>query len=288
VSVPSPSATVPAPTSTETPFFLASGDRPVYAVYHAARRVRPGASAVVLCSSQGLEQLACNRNEVLVARALAEHGFPVLRYHPRGHGDSAGDFADVTGASLIEDARAAGAALRARSGTSLLTWLGVRFGALAAAGAVAAEQGAALALWEPVQDPLAYFRAWLRGILFSSVSHGERPATTVDELLGKVATDGMVDVHGYHFHRALLESTRELSLTGTLGGWSGPVLLLQVQQRRSLAPAHERFAVSLRERGAKVATVRVNEEPGWHFLQNPAWESPEIVNQTVEWFDALA
>jgi len=98
----------------------------------------------------------------------------------------------------------------------------------------------------------------------------------------------MVDVHGYHLHRALLESTHERSLAGTIGAWSGPALLLQIQQRRSLAPAHERFAALLRERGAKVATALVNEEPGWHFLQNPAWESSEIVSETVEWFDALA
>jgi pimeloyl-ACP methyl ester carboxylesterase len=279
-------APVPAPTSTEIPFFFTSADRPVYAVFHAARRARPGAAGVVLCSSIGLEQLTCYQNEVMAARALADHGFPVLRYHPRGHGDSAGDFVDVTITSLTEDARAAGAVMQERTGGGRLAWLGVRFGALAAAGA--AEPGAALALWEPVQSPSDYFRAWLRGILFSSVSHGERPTTTVDELLSEVDARGMVDVHGYHLHRALLESAREASLEVALAAWSGPALLVQVQQRRGLAPAHERLAGSLRERGATVTTALVHEEPGWHFMQNPAWESTEIVNQTVEWFDALA
>jgi pimeloyl-ACP methyl ester carboxylesterase len=290
--VPAPTSSAatstPAPTSTETPFFLASGDRPVYAVFHDARRSRPGAPGIVVCSSIGLEQLTSYRNEVLAARALADQGFPVLRYHPRGHGDSAGDFADVTVTSLIADARAAGAWLRERAGADRIAWLGVRFGALAAAGAVMAESGAALALWEPVQRPLEYFRAWLRGILFSSVSHGERPAATVDEMLANVERDGMLDVHGYHFHRALLASARELSLESVLAGWSGPALLVQMQQRRSVAPAHEAFAAALRQRGAAVTIAQVNEEPGWHFLQNPAVESPSLVQATVEWFDAVA
>ena len=281
-------AAPPAPTSTETPFFFSSGDRPVYAVLHAARRERPDAPGIVVCSSVGLEQLTSYRNEVLAARALAELGFPVLRYHPRGHGDSAGDFADVTVASLIGDARAASAVLHERARTSRMAWLGVRFGALAAAGAAAAESGAALALWEPVQRPLDYFRAWLRGVLFSSVSHGERPTTTVDELLAQVEREGMVDVHGYHFHRALLQSAKDFSLDALTTGWSGSALVVQVQQRRSFAPAHETFVTALRARGAQVATAQVAEEPGFHFLQNPAWESPSLIRATVEWFDAVA
>lgn len=287
VSKPS-AAAIPATTSTETPFFFTSGDRPVYAVLHAARRERTGAPGIVVCSSIGLEQLTSYRNEVLAARALADRGFPVLRYHPRGHGDSAGDFADVTVTSLVEDARAAGEVLRERTGVSRLAWLGVRFGALAAAGAVATDAATALALWEPVQKPSDYFRAWLRGILFSSVSHGERPNTTVDELLATVERDGMVDVHGYYFHRALLQSAKDPSLGSLADGWAGAALLVQVQQRRTLAPGHESFADSLRQRGANVTTAMVAEEPGWHFLHNPAWESAALIRETVEWFDALA
>jgi pimeloyl-ACP methyl ester carboxylesterase len=242
---------------------------------------------VVVCSSLGVEQVTCYRNEVLTARALAARGIPVLRYHPRGHGDSGGDFADVTLAGLVDDARAAAAELR-RRGAPRIAWLGVRFGALAAAGALAAEGGAALALWEPVQRPLDYFRGWLRGLLFSQVSHGHRPDTTADALLESVMRDGQVDVHGYYLHRALLASAREAELGATLGGWTGPALLAQIQSRRGLAPGHAAFADALRARGAEVTTTLVSEEQGWHFLQNPAWESPALIAATVEWLDAVA
>lgn len=283
------SPTTSDPTTTETPFFFEVGERPVYAVFHAAGRERAGARAVVLCSSLGVEQLTCYRNEVLLARSLASLGFPVLRYHPRGHGDSAGDWADVTLDRLVEDAGAASRVVRERSGLAGLAFVGVRFGALAAAGAaVAGDATAPLALWEPVQRADDYFRAWLRGVLFSAVAHGEKPKESVDEFLARLDREGAVDVHGYHLHRALYRSGAGRTLTAMLEGWKSRALIVQIQGRTRLATPHAACAEALAARGATVETALVHEEQGWHFLQNPAWESPALVGRTVEWFDALA
>jgi pimeloyl-ACP methyl ester carboxylesterase len=284
-----PSSPTSDPTTTETPFFFEVGERPVYAVFHAARRARAGARAVVLCSSLAVEQLTCYRNEVLLARALAERGIPVLRYHPRGHGDSGGDWADVTLESLVADARAAAGVARERSGLGGLAFVGVRFGALAAAGAaVASDPSAPLALWEPVQRADDYFRSWLRGVLFSAVAHGERPKETVDDFMARLDRDGAVDVHGYYLHRALFRSSGGHALVAMLEGWKSRALIVQIQGRTRLAAPHAACAEALAARGSAVETALVNEEQGWHFLQNPAWESPALLRRTVEWFDALA
>jgi pimeloyl-ACP methyl ester carboxylesterase len=285
---PSPASGSPAVTTGETPFFFPSGERPLYAVYHSPRRERPGACGIVVCSSLGVEQLTCYRNEVLAARALAGRGFPVIRFHPRGHGDSGGDYAAVTVAGLAADALAAADELTRRSGVARLAWLGVRFGALAAAAGAAATGGAALALWEPVHRPLDYFRGLLRGLLFSQVSHGQRPTTTADQLLDAVAREGRVDVHGYYLYRTLLDSAREAELGCTIGAWGGPALLVQIQARRGLTAPHAEFADRLRAAGAAVTTELLEHEQGWYFLQNPAWESPRLIDLTREWFDAVA
>lgn len=292
VPSPVPPATLPRPSSplpAETPLFLASADRPVYAVWHPPRPGRPGAPALVFCHSLGVEQLTDYRNEVLAARAAAAAGFPALRFHARGHGDSAGDFAAVTLETLVADARMAADFARERAGGSRLVWLGVRFGALVAAGALARRDDAAgLVLWEPVHRPGDYFRAQLRGMLFSEVAAGHAPGVTVDELLARVEREGQVDVHGYYLHRALVESAREADLGQYLAGWSGPTRLVQVAARPRLAAAHAALAAALESHGARVATACVAVEPGWHFFNNPAWESPELVRGTVEWLDALA
>src|SRR5262245_44836634 len=191
----------------EIPFFFSSGDRPLYAVYHAPVPGRAGAPAVVHCHSLGVEQVTCYRAEVLCARAAAAAGFPVLRYHARGHGDSAGDFAAVTLESLTQDALAAAGEVLRRSGAEQVVWVGVRFGALVAAAAL--ERGpraAGLALWEPVHAPLDYFRGQLRGLLYSQVAEGKKPSATVDDLLAEMEREGQVDVHGYYLHRTLAAS----------------------------------------------------------------------------------
>lgn len=278
----------PIETASESAFFFDSHDRPLYAVYHEAQRPRPGAPVAVVVASLGVEQLVNYRNRVLTARALAARGIPVLRYHPRGHGDSAGNWSDVTLGSLIEDARRAAEVALERSGASEVMWLATRFGALAAAGASGDVPTAALGMWEPTHRPREYFRTWLRALLFAKVARGESPAFSADELLARVHTDGHVDVHGYHLYRTLLESAEHAELGTLLARWAGPTMLVQIQGRRQLTPENQKLLDALTARGARVQTEIVNQEVGWQFIQNPAWESPELIAGTVEWADAVA
>jgi pimeloyl-ACP methyl ester carboxylesterase len=278
-------ATLRAP---EEPLFFSSGGLPLYGVYHAP--ARPGRDAVVVhVHGLGVEQITTYRAEVLCARALAAAGHPVFRFHARGHGDSSGDFSAVTLDSMVEDACIAAEEARRRSGARRVVWLGVRFGALVAARALAsAGPAAGLALWEPVYQGHDYFRGMLRALLFSQVAAGVRPDRSADQLLAEVEEKGEVDVHGYYLHRAVVRSAREAKLSETLAAWSGPTFIAQLQGRSSLAPASEGLLESLRGRGAATRSFLHREDIGWHYTQNPAWECPALVDATREWIDALA
>jgi hypothetical protein len=274
--------------SLETPLHFESAGKPLYGVYLAPRRARAGAPVVVHVHGLGVEQIALYREETLAARAAAALGIPVFRWHARGHGDSSGDFADVTLATLEEDARAAAAEARRRSGASRVVWLGVRFGTLTAARLATGPDVAGLVLWEPVHRPPDYFRGMLRGMLFSQVAEGRKPDADVDQLLERLAREGRVDVHGYYLHRAIAESAREADLARTLERWSGPTLIAQIAGRPRLSPPNAALAAAIAGRGGAVETLCVAEEPGWHFIQNPAWENEALVRRTAEWLDALA
>jgi alpha/beta superfamily hydrolase len=267
--------------------FFVSGDRPLFGVYHAPFKARPETPVVVHCHTLGVEQLTSYREEVLGARAASAAGYPAFRYHSRGHGDSAGDFQAVTLESLVEDALAAADEACRLSGAQRVVWVGVRFGALVAAEALRRRGAAGLVLWEPVHKPQDYFRSMLRNLLFSQVVKGERPSTTVDQLFERLEREGAIDVHGYYLHSALYASARAAALDRALEGWRGPTFLSQVQARPRLAPAHAALAAALERRGARVTVTQIAEEPGWHFLANPAWESAALVQRTVEWLDAL-
>lgn len=273
----------------EQPFFFEHAGRPLFAVFHAAARPRPGAPVLVTCESLGIEQLTPYRNEVAIARAAARLGIATLRFHARGCGDSGGDTADVTMATLLEDAHAAAEVAKQRSGAATTAWLGIRLGGFTAATAAATRaDAAALALWEPVERAPDYFRALLRGMLFAEVAAGRKPGESVDDLLARLERDGALDVHGYLLYRALVASLRDAPLTARLERWAGPTLIAQVQARPTLATGHARLAESLRAHGAAVTTLQVAEEPGWHFMSNPSWLSEPLVRGTAEWLDAVA
>jgi hypothetical protein len=97
-----------------------------------------------------------------------------------------------------------------------------------------------------------------------------------------------VDVHGYDLHRALYRSSAGHELAAMLAAWKSRALIVQIQGRTRLSAPHAACAETLAARGAAVETMLIQEEQGWHFLQNPAWESPALVSRTLEWFDALA
>lgn len=281
---------------------------PVYAVFHAAVPGRPEAPVVVHVHALGVEQITLYRQEVLAARAAAARGFPVLRYHSRGHGDSAGSSADVTLASLVADARAAADEALRRSGRTRVLWLGVRLGALVAALAGGPTSGrgdaAGFVLWEPAGKPADFFRQQLRTLLFSRVAGGQKPDATVDQMLERLEQEGSVDVLGYSLQRSLVRSFEGASLEAALAGCGVPVLLAQVQARAKLAPPHAALAQALSEPGAApdgpapggasprrrspVTTALVHDEPGYQLMSNPAWSSDALTRLTMEWLDALA
>ena len=273
----------------EHPEFFESGERPLYGLYYAPRGGRLRDAVVVHCHGLGIEQLTDFRNEVGLARAAAALGIPTFRFHARGHGDSAGDFETLTLDRWVDDALCAAERAQALSGASRVIWLGVRFGALIAARASRHRTDTAgLALWEPMNRTPDYLRAMLRTLLMSQLAAGKRPDATVEQLLARLESEGRVDVHGYFLHRAIVHSTGDGDLIAALAGHTAPVQLVQIQSRRSLSPAHEALAQSLEAGGARVAIEKVAEEPGWHFVSNPAWRSAELVRLTTEWLDALA
>jgi pimeloyl-ACP methyl ester carboxylesterase len=272
----------------ETPEFFESAGRPVYGMTYRPANARVSAPVVVHCHSLGVEQLTSYRSEVITARETAAQGIPTFRYHARGHGDSGGDYAAVTLDGLVEDALAAADRARANTGARSVVFLGVRFGALVAARAAAQRTDVAgLALWEPVQRGEDYFRGMLRALLLSQLASGRRPGATVDDMMAVIDRDGRIDVHGYYLHEGIVRSARAATLAESLEQVGWPVLLVQIQARPTLTRAHRAFAERLGQ-GAAVTTAVVAEEPGWHFISNPAWRNAQLTRLTAEWLDALA
>ena len=103
----------------------------------------------MICHSFGLEQINLDRTEVVCARGLAEAGFPVLRYHTQGYGDSEERSAPARLAAHLDAAADAAALLNAMPGVEGVGLLGARFGALVAALVAERTDRSLLGLWHP-------------------------------------------------------------------------------------------------------------------------------------------
>jgi len=269
------------------PFFFESGGRPLYGVYYPPTVAPTRATALVTCHSFGLEHTVPARMLGLAARRAAMLGYPALVYHSRGHGDSAGDFAELTFETMVEDALAAAAQVAARSGARSIVWLGVRFGALVAAAASQRMPTTALALWEPAHRGNAFFRQLLRGLLFAQVARGHNSGATVDQLITRIEQEGKADVHASYIHAKFYRSAVEVSLAALLDGWRGPTLLTQIQQRLNLAAEHSGLVKALESAGARVTVANIRDDPGWQFWR-PVWTSPALLDATGGWLNELA
>lgn len=139
------------PTESSEPFFLATTDPRLFAVYHPAAAPGPARAAIVLCAPWGPEYVRAHRALRQLALRLARHGCGVLRFDYAGCGDSEGDDEQVGLDQWRRDVDAAIAEARRRSGARRVFLIGLRLGAsLAWLAASHRDDIGGLVLWEPV------------------------------------------------------------------------------------------------------------------------------------------
>src|SRR5205807_1730181 len=117
----------------------------------------------------GLEQMHLSRLDVVVARALAAAGFPVLRFHGQGYGDSEGTDEHIGLASHLADATDAIRLLSGQPGVERVGVLGARFGGTVAALAAEREGLGLMGLWEPMERGSQCLRDFLRARGFAEL-----------------------------------------------------------------------------------------------------------------------
>jgi pimeloyl-ACP methyl ester carboxylesterase len=267
-------------------FFEASG-RPLYAVMH--RGGRPDLPLVMFCNSFAADHDSKWRAEVVGARLFADRGYTTFSYHPRGHGDSAGNFADLTFTDLVEDAASAAACAVARTGARRVAWVGIRFGAMIAAEALRnRDDTIGLALWEPIHGAREYFTELMRQNVYKLIAAGRKPTLTVEQMVADLSRHSSVAVTGFDLYRTFSASAMERDLYGGLDGWTGPTLIAQYSRRGRLAKASERLRKFMQRRGAQVDVATFTQAAGRSARYDPWWFTEDLARYTGDWLDGLA
>lgn len=214
----------------------------------------------VLCHSYGMEQVTLATHEAPVARALASAGFPVLRYHGQGYGDSELPPDGVGLGSHLRDAFEAAEVLVNASGVQEVGYLGARLGGTVAALAAERSGAPAFVAWEPVVRGSRYARSLLTLSVLLHLMHQERDRDERPDPAQLLAERGVLDVQGFPLTVDMHEELVRLDLVERVTSFRGESLIVQISKGAAPRPDLERFAAHLRSLGGRSALTIVTDE----------------------------
>jgi alpha/beta superfamily hydrolase len=214
----------------------------------------------VICHSLALEQVHLARMEVVAARTLAAAGFPVLRYHGRGYGDSEGG-EDIGLGTHLADATEALELMRTIGGAERIGILGARFGGAVAALVADRQDLDLLGMWEPVTRGQQFMRDFLRARVFSEMADQLQPegASGMDRIREELDAQGWADIKGFPLTRRAHDEIEQLDLTSDLTRFHGSALVVSVSKSGKPGPGLTKLADHLRSLGATCLVEAVHD-----------------------------
>jgi alpha/beta superfamily hydrolase len=250
--------------------------------------------AVVVCSPLHGEFARNYRREVLLARALAEAGHAVLRFHYRFTGNSDGDGVHLTFDSMRADALAGIEWMTTEVPGVPLALVGTRWGSLVAASAAAEHPDVVLAFWEPLASASSFFKDAFLSRRVREVRRGvDRPSTDQELEARLLAGDG-VDVVAHRLEPALFRTSLDRTLEGELGSAARRVLAVQVGPTGSVRADLAKLAQRWEATGLHVDAIGLKGEETWWLVEeryDQQGEKPvtlELVELTKDWIAKTA
>ena len=254
----------------------------------------------VICHSLGMEQMHMQRFEVAVARALAAEGFPVMRYHSQGYGDSHGSSSEVSLESHLRDAVAAGQLLASSEGIVSIGFIGARFGGLVAALAATQLKARGLVLWDPAVSGRRYLSSVFRWALVTNLAGRGRDKGDGVDPRENLRRGDVFDLQGFPLREQVNEEIASFDLLQALPPWQGECLVVQISTSPTPRADLQRLAGRLEELGAKSALEVVVDPAAATFGQKryrimDSWSksdthaalSDSLTKATVSWCQRL-
>lgn len=259
----------------EIPFFFTREEVSLFGMRHEphgqARQV-----GFVMSHPFAEEKLWSHRVYVSCARALAQLGYPVLRFDYMGAGDSDGTTPETSLETHLADLEAAANTLLASHAVERVGLIGLRLGATMAA--LLAERAAAdgrlerlrsgpLILWDPVLDGESYFQEILRSNLGTQLAIYGKVQENREALQDKLRAGGTVNVDGYEIGKPLFESCaiKDLLSATQVKRHHGPALVIQIAANDQIKDRDELRALAQSYGNGTFA--RAVEQPFWREIK---------------------
>ncbi len=159
---------------------LGTAQRRIFAIHDPPSGANERPRAAVLCNPGGAEAVYAHRSLRHLALRLARLGFHVVRFDYFGTGDSGGADEEAGEQGMQSDLEYAIEAARDVAGSSRVTLVGLRLGAVIAARFAARQpQGIeSLVMWDPLEPPPPVAQAVPRRLLLVT-----DPGETIDDAI---------------------------------------------------------------------------------------------------------
>jgi exosortase A-associated hydrolase 2 len=241
--------------------------------------VLAGETAIVLAEPFGEEKKCAYRMLVRLARALASHGVPTLRFDPTGSGDSPGDHGTVDFTTWCGDLRAAAEHVLSLAGVTGWAPIGARFGALPSLQVAGAVPPRAVILLEPVLSGNEFLRDLERRQKIKDMMSGQRNDNGPDAASRWEAGE-TVDFGGFPVSAAMAEQVADVEMSSLLTGLPATCALqvVRVSGSKKLPPAWQPLVDAADARETGEVTV-VQDKPFWGQLEY--YESDAVIDAVL-------
>lgn len=239
----------------------------------------------VMCQPYLVEPLITQQLEVDIARSLAQAGFPVLRFHYRGCGDSEGDFKEVTLSSQISDTLQAIKVFTEYGKLDSVGLLGIRFGGIVALRAAEIEERVkCLVLCEPVIEPKRYFLDLLRATKFSAIA-SKGKIISRERMLDDLMATGSANILGYPLYKEIFIETESLNMSQNVNNFSGKTLLIQISTTPTKVKKEFQTLCDQIQKKGGVCDIKLILERGlsWNFILENPFRSEKVTRSILEW-----
>lgn len=224
-------------------------------------REQAGDVGWVLCHSFAREQAELMPAEGAIARALAAVGYPTLRFHCQGYGESQHPELRATPATHLQDTIDAMDAFGEIAGVGRLGLVGIRVGAAIALAAAGERPTEAIAVIAPVLNGRRYVDQVIRGLVMTKIAMRTRKGIEGPETAGEIRAAleerGYLDYKGYVLTKDVVGEVMRLDAMDALTDVPARALVVQVSGSERPQPGLDRLVAALSERGAEVARETV-------------------------------
>lgn len=245
----------------ETYEFIPFGGHQLLTAFHASASPTDPCGCAVIVAPIHEEKKAAHRPLVDLARRLAAEGYAVMRFDPRATGDSSGGDDQPTLTSWREDLELVIDRARGRSGLHRVDLIGLRLGAdLAALVGPGHDFVDRTVLCVPLINGGRYLReVRLRGKIRGAL-------TEADGGDGAADADRGIDYGGHYISPQLIQELEAHDLMAADSTLARTISCVDIRGRDSMTVPLSALATRLEERGARVDTRVLIDEPFWNAL----------------------